>query len=80
MTRQVDKVVNDALRTLNADDGRKMREGEFKNLMREILGTIRLKLEMDPISVSAYSVVHEPLSSSSTLLPAHIPRGENFSL
>ncbi|CAA7403483.1 unnamed protein product [Spirodela intermedia] len=78
---QVDAVVNEALRTLNADDGRRMREGEFKKLMTEILGTIRLQLEMNPISVSANSVVHEPLAaSSSTLLPPPAPAGEDASL
>lgn len=74
-------MVNEALSTMNADDGRRMREGEFKKLMREILGTIRLKLEMNPISVSANSVVREPLTaSSSTLLPPPPPGGEDASL
>ncbi|XP_078442748.1 calcium-binding EF-hand family protein [Wolffia australiana] len=71
----VDAVINETFKTLKADDGQKVREAEFKKLMKEILGTIGLQLGVNPISVSANSVVHEPLSSPSTLLPV-LPQGE----
>lgn len=55
---------------LDADDGKLVKEDEFKKLLTEILGSIMLQLEGNPILVSTNSVVHEPLASSSTLLEA----------
>ncbi|XP_072986332.1 uncharacterized protein [Typha latifolia] len=66
---KVDAVVNEAFRIVNADDGKMIDEAEFKNLLTEILGSIMLQLEGNPIFVSSNSVVHEPLASPSTLLP-----------
>ncbi|KAF8406555.1 hypothetical protein HHK36_008643 [Tetracentron sinense] len=65
---QMDKVVTEVFKMMNADDGKVVKEEEFKKIMTEILGGIMLHLEGNPISVSSNSVVHEPLSSSSTLL------------
>lgn len=65
----MDKVVTDVLDMVNADDGRAIKEDEFKKLLTEILGSIMLQLEGSPISVSSNSVVHEPLTSPSTLFP-----------
>ncbi|PQP92311.1 uncharacterized protein Pyn_00664 [Prunus yedoensis var. nudiflora] len=65
---QMDKVVQDAFNLVNADDGKLLKEDEFKKILTEILGSIMLQLEGTPISVYSNSVVHEPLASSSTLL------------
>ena len=65
---QMDKVIGNVFKMVNADDGKMVKEDEFKKLLTEILGSIMLQLEGNPISVSTNSVVHEPLSSSSTLL------------
>lgn len=67
---QMDKVVTDVFNMVSADDGKIVREDEFKKLLTEILGSIMLQLEGSPISVASNSVVHEPLTSPSTLLPA----------
>lgn len=64
----MDKVVGEAFKMVSADDGKAVKDDEFKKIMTEILGSIMLQLEGNPISVSSNSVVHEPLSSSSTLL------------
>lgn len=64
----MDKVAADAFNMITADDGKMVKEDEFKKLLAEILGSIMLQLEGNPISVSSNSVVHEPLASSSTLL------------
>ncbi|KAL9266981.1 hypothetical protein AKJ16_DCAP15757 [Drosera capensis] len=53
---------------IDADDDKLVREEEFKKLLIEILGSIMLQLEGNPISVSSNSVVHEPLASASSLL------------
>ncbi|KAM1003103.1 hypothetical protein ACFX13_003504 [Malus domestica] len=65
---QMDKVVQDVFNMVNADDGKLLKEDEFKKLLTEILGSIMLQLEGNLISVHSNSVVHEPLTSSSTLL------------
>ncbi|KAL5561121.1 hypothetical protein UlMin_030868 [Ulmus minor] len=65
---EMDKIIGDAVKMLNADDGSMVKEDEFKKLLTEILGSIMLQLEGNPIAVSSNSVVHEPLASSSTLL------------
>ncbi|XP_008785124.2 uncharacterized protein LOC103703878 [Phoenix dactylifera] len=63
---QVDAFVNDAFKMANADDGKIVDEAEFKKTLTEILGSLMLQLEGNPISVSSNSVVHGPLESSST--------------
>ncbi|XP_041014535.1 uncharacterized protein LOC121257558 [Juglans microcarpa x Juglans regia] len=65
---EMDKIVGDVFKMMNVDDGKMVKEDEFKKLLTEILGGIMLQLEGNPISVSTNSVVHEPLASSSSLL------------
>ncbi|XP_014500136.1 uncharacterized protein LOC106761135 isoform X2 [Vigna radiata var. radiata] len=65
---EMDKVIIEAFKMVNADDRNTVTEEEFKKSLTEILGGIMLQLEGNPISVSSNSVVHEPLGSSSTLL------------
>ncbi|KAF2322624.1 hypothetical protein GH714_025075 [Hevea brasiliensis] len=65
---EIDKVIDEGLKMMNADDGKLVKEDEFKEILTEILGSVMLQLEGNPISVSSNSVVHEPLASSSTLL------------
>lgn len=65
---QMDKIIAEALKMLDADDGKILKEEEFKKIMAEVLGIIMLELEGNPVSVSTNSVVHEPLTSASTLL------------
>ncbi|KAF7810815.1 EF-Hand 1 [Senna tora] len=68
---EMDKVIGEVFKMINADDGKMVKEDEFKKMLTEILGSIMLQLEGNPISVSSNSVVHEPLgTSSSLLLPA----------
>lgn len=64
----MDKVFADSFKMMNADDGKMVKEEEFKKILTEVFGSIMLQLEGNPISVSSNSVVHEPLSSSSSLL------------
>uniref|UniRef100_A0A2P2IMH0 Calcium-binding EF hand family protein n=1 Tax=Rhizophora mucronata TaxID=61149 RepID=A0A2P2IMH0_RHIMU len=65
---KIDKVVGDVFKMMGADDGKLVKEDEFKKTLTEILGSIMLQLEGNPFSISSDSVVHEPLASSSTLL------------
>lgn len=65
---QMDKLLLDVFKMVDADDGKAVKEDEFKKLLTEILGAVMLQLEGNPISVSSNSVVHEPLACSSTLL------------
>nr|ACU24464.1 unknown [Glycine max] len=65
---EMDKVIGEVFKMVNADDAKVVKEDEFKKLLTEILGNIMLQLEGNPISVSSNSVVHEPLDSFSTLL------------
>ncbi|KAK8987253.1 hypothetical protein V6N11_027009 [Hibiscus sabdariffa] len=67
-TTQIDKIVADVFSTTHADDKKTVKEDEFKKLLTEILWTIMLQLEDNPITVSSSSVVHEPLESSSSIL------------
>lgn len=64
----MDKLILDAFNLTNADDGKLLKEDEFKKILTEILGSIMLQLEGNPISVYSNSVVHEPIASASTLL------------
>ena len=65
---QVDAVVNEAFKMANADDGKAVNEAEFKKLLTEILGAVMLQLDGNAIAVSTNTVLHEPMSTSSTLL------------
>ncbi|TYK12154.1 hypothetical protein E5676_scaffold106G00920 [Cucumis melo var. makuwa] len=65
---EMDKLLLDVFKMVDADDGKVVKEDEFKKLLTEILGAVMLQLEGSPISVSSNSVVHEPLACSSTLL------------
>ncbi|KAI5402342.1 uncharacterized protein LOC127087324 [Lathyrus oleraceus] len=67
---EMDKVISETFKTVNNADETTMtvKEEEFKKLLTDILENIMLQLEESPIAVSSNSVVHEPLSSSSTLL------------
>lgn len=71
---QVDAVVNEAFKMVQADDGKIVDEAEFKQALTEILGSIMLQLEGTPIFISSNTVVHEPHApSTSTLLPVAAP-------
>ncbi|KAK6136674.1 hypothetical protein DH2020_029581 [Rehmannia glutinosa] len=70
---QMDKIMTEALKMFDAGDGKTVKEDEFKKLLTEVLGSIMLQLEGNPVSVSINSVVHEPLASSSTLLQPTSP-------
>lgn len=65
----MDNMIMEALKMVNGDDGNMVKEEEFKKTMAEILGSIMLQLEGNPISVSSNSVVHEPLTSATFLPP-----------
>ncbi|KAI3447972.1 hypothetical protein Pfo_004637 [Paulownia fortunei] len=70
---QMDDIITEALKMVDAGDGKMVKEDEFKKLLTEVLGSIMLQLEGNPVSVSINSVVHEPLASSSTLLQPSSP-------
>ncbi|XP_040384367.1 uncharacterized protein LOC102721485 [Oryza brachyantha] len=70
---QVDAVVDEAFKMAKADNGKAVDETEFKKLLTEILGAVMLQLDGNPISVSTNSVVHEPMSTPSTLLSPSPP-------
>ncbi|CAN8328834.1 unnamed protein product [Cochlearia groenlandica] len=63
---EMDVMIKEAVKMVNGDDGKMVKEEEFKKTMAEILASIMLQLEGNPISVSSNSVVHEPHSSSSS--------------
>lgn len=65
---EMDKVIGEVFKLVSADDAKLVKEEEFKKTLTEILGSIMLQLEGNPIAVASNSVVHEPLGSSSTLL------------
>lgn len=65
---EMDKVIGEVFKMVSADDAKLVKEEEFKKTLTEILGSIMLQLEGNPIAVASNSVVHEPLGSSSTLL------------
>ncbi|XP_068639279.1 uncharacterized protein [Aristolochia californica] len=66
---QMDKVVDELLEmVVGTGDGKPIEEEEFKKLMEEILASVMLQLEENPIAVSANSVVHEPLSAPASIL------------
>lgn len=70
---QMDGIMTEALKMFDAGDGKTVKEDEFKKLLTEVLGSIMLQLEGNPVSVSVNSVVHEPIASSSTLLQPSSP-------
>ncbi|KAL0334655.1 UNVERIFIED_CONTAM: hypothetical protein Sradi_4677400 [Sesamum radiatum] len=70
---QMDDIMNEAIKMFDAGDSKTVKEDEFKKLLTEILGSIMLQLEGNPVSVSINSVVHEPIASSSTLLQPPSP-------
>ncbi|KAI4367704.1 hypothetical protein MLD38_023412 [Melastoma candidum] len=63
---EMDKVVEDAMKMMDADDGKTVKEDEFRKILAELLGSVMLQLEGNPISVSSNSVVHETLESASS--------------
>lgn len=65
---EMDNVINEVLKMVGADDGKLVKEEEFKKLLLEILGSMMLQLEGNPVSVSTNSVVHEPLADPSSFL------------
>ncbi|KAK9677597.1 hypothetical protein RND81_11G154400 [Saponaria officinalis] len=67
---EMDKVMNNVFEMVEAKDGKLVKEEEFKKLLLEILGSLMLQLEGNPVSVSANSVVHEPLADTSSVLTA----------
>ncbi|CAN6307281.1 unnamed protein product [Urochloa humidicola] len=70
---QVDAVVDEAIKTANAGDGKTVDEAEFKKLLTETLGAIMRQLNSNPVFVSTNTVVHEPLSASTLLSQQQAP-------
>ena len=65
----MDKVIEEVFKMIDADDGKTVKDEDLKKTFTEILGSIMLQLEGNPISVSSNSVVHEPLGTSTLLQP-----------
>lgn len=73
---QVDAVVNEAIKTANAGDGKAADQAQFKKLLTDILGAVMRQLNSNPVFVSTNTVVHEPLSGASSALfssPQQVP-------
>ncbi|KAL3814069.1 hypothetical protein ACJIZ3_015337 [Penstemon smallii] len=70
---QMDYIMTEAFKMIDAGDGKTVKEDEFKKLLTEVLGSIMLQLEGNPVSVSINSLVHEPIASSSTFLQPSSP-------
>lgn len=64
---QVDAVVDKAIKTANANDGKTVDEAEFKKLVTDTIGAVMRQLNSSPVFVSTNTVVHEPLSGASAL-------------
>jgi len=71
--KQVDAVVNEAIKTASADGGKTVDEAEFKKLLTDTLGAVMRQLSSNPVFVSTNTVVHEPLSGSSGLFSSPPP-------
>jgi hypothetical protein len=71
--KQVDAVVDEAIKTANADDGETVDEARFKKLLTDTLGAVMRQLNSNPVFVSTNTVVHEPLSGSSGLFSSPPP-------
>lgn len=63
---QVDAVVDEAIKTANAGDGKTVDEAQFKKFLTDTLGAIMRQLNSNPVFVSTNTVVHEPLSSGAS--------------
>ncbi|XP_028765717.1 uncharacterized protein LOC114723664 [Neltuma alba] len=66
---EMDKVIGEVFKMIDADDGKTVKDDKFKKILTEILGSIMLQLEGNPISISSNSVVHDPLGPSTLLQP-----------
>lgn len=64
--KQVDAVVDEAIKTANAGDGKTVDEAQFKKFLTDTLGAIMRQLNSNPVFVSTNTVVHEPLSSGAS--------------
>lgn len=64
---QMDTLTKDAVETKMAKvgDGKMIGKEELKKLVTEVLESIMVRLQENPVLVSSNTVVHEPLSSSS---------------
>ncbi|XP_020596674.1 uncharacterized protein LOC110036543 [Phalaenopsis equestris] len=62
---QIDKIVDEAFGLV--DQKKILQPEQLKKMMTDILGSLMLQLEGNPISISSDSVVHEPLTSPSTV-------------
>ncbi|KAJ1297941.1 hypothetical protein BS78_01G417000 [Paspalum vaginatum] len=58
--KQVDEVVDEAIKMANADDGKTVDEAQFKKLLTDSLGAVMLQLSGNPVFVSTNIVVQEP--------------------
>ncbi|KAK5842283.1 hypothetical protein PVK06_004619 [Gossypium arboreum] len=67
-TPQLDKVVADVFNKMYSDDGKMVKEDEFKKLLTGILWTIMLQLGDNPISVSSNCVLHEFLFAFAAMI------------
>ncbi|KAL0928333.1 hypothetical protein M5K25_000208 [Dendrobium thyrsiflorum] len=65
---QVDTIVNEIFNLVDEKEISQLEQ--FKKIMTDILGNLMLQMEGNPISISSNSVVHEPLTSPSTVLPS----------
>lgn len=65
---EMDKVINEVFKMVDADDGKLVKDEEFKKLLLEILGSIMLQLGGNPVSISTNSVVHAPVADPSSFL------------
>lgn len=66
---QMDRVVSEIFKMVKADEGGVLKQDEFNQLVLEILGSLMLQLEGNPISVSSNAVVKSDQSDQPNFLP-----------
>ncbi|XP_031493803.1 uncharacterized protein LOC116259931 isoform X2 [Nymphaea colorata] len=61
---QMDAITGEVFKMVKAEEGSTLNQEEFNQLMLEIISSIMLQLEGNPVTVSSNAVVNEPLNST----------------
>uniref|UniRef100_A0A5K1GL95 Uncharacterized protein n=6 Tax=Nymphaea colorata TaxID=210225 RepID=A0A5K1GL95_9MAGN len=60
----MDAITGEVFKMVKAEEGSTLNQEEFNQLMLEIISSIMLQLEGNPVTVSSNAVVNEPLNST----------------
>lgn len=66
---QIDGVVSEIFKMVEADEGGVLKQNEFNKLLLQILGSLMLQLEGNPITVSSNALVKSQNDDSDNFLP-----------